>query len=71
MDVTSEDVRDRWSRYIGAMGMDAVTKQANSSIFMSGCGPMAIEIAKNMVLSGVKRFTVHDDKKTTYTDLAG
>jgi len=26
MDVTDESVRDRWSRYIGAMGMDAVKK---------------------------------------------
>jgi len=26
MDVMDESVRDRWSRYIGAMGMDAVKK---------------------------------------------
>jgi len=26
MDVLDEKVRDRWSRYIGAMGMDAVKK---------------------------------------------
>ena len=24
LDVTDESVRDRWSRYIGAMGLDAV-----------------------------------------------
>lgn len=30
-----------------------------------------MEIAKNIVLSGVKRFTIHDDKKVTQEDLAG
>lgn len=52
---------DRWSRYIGAMGMDAVKKQAGSSILISGMGPLGIEIAKNIVLSGVKQLTIHDD----------
>ena len=28
MDISDEKVKDRWSRYIGAMGVDAVAKQA-------------------------------------------
>ena len=43
------------------MGMDAVKKQSNSSVFLSGLGPLGVEIAKNVILSGVKQFTIHDD----------
>jgi len=61
MDINDEKVRDRWSRYIGAMGIDAVAKQSVCSVFLSGLGPLGVEIAKNIVLSGVKRYTIHDD----------
>jgi len=71
LDITDEAVKDRWSRYIGAMGLEAVAKQANSSVFLSGLGALGVEIAKNIVLSGVKRFTIHDAQKATLNDLAG
>ena len=71
LDVTDDSVRDRWSRYIGAMGIDAVKKQSNASVFMSGMGALGIEIAKNIVLSGVKRLSIHDTKLTTRRDLSG
>ena len=71
MDIQDESVKDRWSRYIGAMGLDAVTKQSNASIFLSGLGALGLEISKNIVLSGVKRFTIHDTAKATYRDLSG
>ncbi len=64
-----DKVKDRWSRYIGAMGVDAVAKQARCSIFLSGLGGLGIEIAKNVVLSGVKRFTVHDERNVAAGDL--
>mmetsp|Transcript_28550 Transcript_28550/g.25456 ORF Transcript_28550/g.25456 Transcript_28550/m.25456 type:complete len:247 (+) Transcript_28550:2470-3210(+) len=38
---------------------------------MSGMGALGVEIAKNIVLSGVKRFTLHDSRKTTHRDLSG
>ena len=62
MNVNDDKVKDRWSRYIGAMGMDAVQKQAQASIFVSGIGGLGIEICKNIVLSGVKRLTMHDNE---------
>ena len=52
---------DRWSRYIGAMGMDAVAKQANSKVFLMGLNSLGVEIAKNIVLSGVKQLTIYDN----------
>lgn len=64
-------VKDRWSRYIGVMGMESVAKQANASVFISGLSSLGVEIAKNIVLSGAKRITLHDSKLAEWTDLAG
>lgn len=71
LDIHDEKVKDRWSRYIGAMGIDAVAKQSACSVFLSGIGPLGVEIAKNTVLSGVRRLTMHDTKKADFSDLAG
>jgi len=54
IDVEDEAVKDRWSRYIGAMGVEAVAKQAAASIFLSGAGALGVEIAKNLVLSAAR-----------------
>ncbi|KAL4475099.1 hypothetical protein ABPG74_001795 [Tetrahymena malaccensis] len=71
IDVESEEVKDRWSRYICAMGIDAVAKQSKCNIFLSGLGPIGVEIAKNIVLSGVKKMTLHDRQIVNYRDLSG
>lgn len=42
IDINDEKVKDRWSRYIGAMGIDAVSKQAKADILICGLGPMAM-----------------------------
>jgi ubiquitin-activating enzyme E1 len=42
------------------MGVEAVQKQAAANIFMSGASGLGVEIAKNLVLSGCKSFTIHD-----------
>ncbi len=70
ININDEAVKDRWSRYIGAMGLDAVQRQANSSIFLSGASGLGIEIAKNLVLSGCKKFVLHDIKNTNHLDLS-
>lgn len=70
IDIEDEAVKDRWSRYIGAMGIEAVAKQAASQVFLSGAGGLGIEIAKNIVLAGCKSFTLHDTKATSYLDLS-
>lgn len=71
IDINDEKVKDRWSRYIGAMGIDAVAKQSKCSVFLSGIGSLGVEISKNLVMSGLKRLTIHDSKNTSYIDLAG
>ena len=71
IDVEDEAVKDRWSRYIGAMGVEAVAKQAAANIFVSGAGALGVEISKNLVLSGCKTFTLHDYRPISYRDLSG
>eukprot|EP00331_Platyophrya_macrostoma_P030951 CAMPEP_0176435706 /NCGR_PEP_ID=MMETSP0127-20121128/17498_1 /TAXON_ID=938130 /ORGANISM="Platyophrya macrostoma, Strain WH" /LENGTH=1202 /DNA_ID=CAMNT_0017818817 /DNA_START=284 /DNA_END=3888 /DNA_ORIENTATION=- len=71
IDLNDEKVTNRWSRYIGAMGIEAVQKQANAQICLFGLNAVGLEIAKNIILSGVKRFTICDGKKVTAEDIAG
>jgi molybdopterin/thiamine biosynthesis adenylyltransferase len=53
------------------MGIDAVAKQAAASVLIQGMGATGAEIAKNIVLSGVKRLTVCDVQTTSWADLSG
>ena len=68
-DADSAGVRDRWSRYIGAMGIDAVRRQTASSVFVGGLRGLGAEVAKNVVLSGVRRLTLHDPGLVQEEDL--
>lgn len=51
-------MQDRWSRYIGAMGIEAVRKQAQSKVVLVGLKVLGLEIAKNLVLSGLKELYI-------------
>jgi len=42
------------------MGIDAVKKQSKATVFISGLDNLGVEIAKNIVLAGVKKITLHD-----------
>lgn len=66
-----EKVKDRWSRYIGAMGIDAVSRQSKANVLVFGCGSAALEIIKNLVLSGCKKLSIIDDKVVEWSDLSG
>lgn len=63
IDVESEKVKDRWSRYIGAMGIEAVAKQAESRVLVCELGALGVEIAKNIVLAGCKEFVIFERQK--------
>lgn len=69
IDVTDAKVKDRWSRYIGAMGIEAVAQQAKATILIVGLRGIGIEIAKNMVLAGCKEVILFDDRPATKADL--
>lgn len=53
------------------MGIDAVSKQSKADILVFGLNPLALEVVKNLVLSGCRRLTICDEKLVTIEDLAG
>jgi ubiquitin-activating enzyme E1 len=52
------------------LGHDAMKKMQASNILISGLGGIGVEIAKNIILGGVKSVTIHDDKNTSIEDLS-
>lgn len=54
-------MQDRWSRYIGAMGLEAVKKQSSSNVLLLGLKSLGLEIAKNLILSGLQKLTIVED----------
>lgn len=62
-DVSKEEVINRWSWYVGSMGMDAVKKQSDATVFLIGLDALGVEIAKNLVLTGVKKLYIYDKER--------
>ncbi|XP_025940181.1 ubiquitin-like modifier-activating enzyme 6 isoform X2 [Apteryx rowi] len=58
-----------YSRQRYVLGDTAMQKMAQSHVFLSGMGGLGVEIAKNIILAGVKALTVHDTKQCTKWDL--
>ncbi|KAM6220901.1 ubiquitin-like modifier-activating enzyme 6 [Rhynchocyon petersi] len=49
-----------YSRQRYVLGDTAMQKMAKSCVFLSGIGGLGLEIAKNIVLAGIKALTIHD-----------
>ncbi|XP_059175412.1 ubiquitin-like modifier-activating enzyme 6 [Physella acuta] len=58
-----------YSRQRYVLGDSAMHRMANSSVLVYGMGGVGIEIAKNIVLAGVKSITVQDPNICTVKDL--
>lgn len=52
------------------MGHEAQRRMASSSVLIVGLGGLGAEIAKNVILAGVKSLTVYDNANTTFADLS-
>lgn len=52
------------------LGHEAMRKMAHSDILISGLGGLGMEIAKNIVLGGVKSVTIQDTENVTWFDLS-
>ena len=59
-----------YSRQLYVIGEGAMTKMKNSDIFISGMSGLGVEIAKNIILSGVRSVTLHDEGILTINDLS-
>ena len=65
INVDEEAVNDRWSRYIGAMGVEAFAKQAAANILLQDCNIKSIsneEHALVELLPGAKHKFEDGDK---------
>jgi len=61
---------DLYSRQYYVYGGKAMSKMAESRVFLSGLGGLGVEIAKNIALAGVKELTLHDTRVATTYDQA-
>ncbi|XP_063383656.1 ubiquitin-like modifier-activating enzyme 1 [Cydia fagiglandana] len=59
-----------YSRQLYVLGHDAMRRMANSDVLISGLGGLGVEVAKNVILGGVKSVTLHDDRNCTISDLS-
>ncbi|XP_045498764.1 ubiquitin-like modifier-activating enzyme 1 [Colias croceus] len=59
-----------YSRQLYVLGHDAMRRMAHSDVLISGLGGLGVEVAKNVILGGVKSVTLHDDRTCTIADLS-
>lgn len=67
---TSEIDESLYSRQLYVLGHDAMRRMANSDVLISGLGGLGVEVAKNVILGGVKSVTLHDQAVSTIGDLS-
>lgn len=61
--LTTDQLQHNFSRYIGAVGIESFALQANSKVLLVGLDPLGLEIAKNIILSGVKKFGIFETRQ--------
>eukprot|EP00066_Takifugu_rubripes_P022978 XP_011612244.1 PREDICTED: ubiquitin-like modifier-activating enzyme 1 [Takifugu rubripes] len=59
-----------YSRQLYVLGHDGMHRMGTASVLVAGMGGLGVEIAKNVILSGVKSVTVQDQSDTMWTDLS-
>ncbi|XP_012269545.2 ubiquitin-like modifier-activating enzyme 1 [Athalia rosae] len=59
-----------YSRQLYVLGRKAMIEMINSDVLVSGLGGLGVEIAKNLILSGVKSVFLHDEAVCQLSDLS-
>ncbi|XP_019214768.1 ubiquitin-like modifier-activating enzyme 1 [Oreochromis niloticus] len=59
-----------YSRQLYVLGHEAMHRMGSAKVLIAGMKGLGVEIAKNVVLSGVKHVTVQDEGMTTWSDLS-
>ena len=59
-----------YSRQLYVLGHEAMKKMAKSAVLISGMKGLGVEIAKNIILGGVKAVTLHDEGVAEVADLS-
>lgn len=55
-------------RYV--LGHEAMRRMATANVLVAGMRGLGVEIAKNVILSGVKSVTVQDEGQVVWADLS-
>lgn len=58
-----------YSRQLYVLGHEAMRRMQASNVLVCGMGGLGVEIAKNVVLGGVKSLTIHDNHNVSFDDL--
>ncbi|XP_066919835.1 ubiquitin-like modifier-activating enzyme 1 [Clytia hemisphaerica] len=59
-----------YSRQLYVLGHEAMKKMGLSNVFISGMKGLGVEVAKNIILAGVKSVTIHDPEQCSIEDLS-
>uniref|UniRef100_A0A7N6A715 E1 ubiquitin-activating enzyme n=1 Tax=Anabas testudineus TaxID=64144 RepID=A0A7N6A715_ANATE len=59
-----------YSRQLYVLGHEAMKRMQNSNVLISGMRGLGVEIAKNVILGGVRSVTVHDQGVAEWGDLS-
>lgn len=59
-----------YSRQLYVLGHEAMKKMAQSNVLVSGMKGLGVEVAKNVILGGVKSVTLHDSGNCEIQDLS-
>lgn len=59
-----------YSRQLYVLGHEAMQRMQASNVLISGLGGLGVEIAKNVILGGVKSVTLHDTAVCSLADLS-
>ncbi|CAH2317122.1 ubiquitin-like modifier-activating enzyme 1 [Pelobates cultripes] len=59
-----------YSRQLYVLGHEAMKRMQNSNVLISGMSGLGVEVAKNIILGGVKSVTIHDEGVTEWRDLS-
>ena len=72
MEVDKSDAIDEalYSRQLYVLGHEAMRRMQQSTVLIVGLKGLGVEIAKNVVLGGVKSLTLHDPKPVQFSDLS-
>lgn len=59
-----------YSRQLYVLGHDAMRKMGKSNVLISGMKGLGVEVAKNVILGGVKSVTIHDTETAQLGELS-
>ncbi|XP_072238105.1 ubiquitin-like modifier-activating enzyme 1 [Leuresthes tenuis] len=59
-----------YSRQLYVLGHDAMHRMGTANVLIAGMRGLGVEIAKNVILSGVKSVTIQDEGQAVWSDLS-